>query len=221
METRRKSKIATVYADRRGLQTFLRRLGSGALLLLALVAFNACAGSTLRCGQRIVATEDSAAKVRAACGEPALRDLQPQFDPRRGQVFNTIEVWTYNFGQNQLLRLLRFRDGRLVDIDTDGYGFTPPENPRCTPYDLVDGLSKYRLLARCGEPEARRELSLLSPAIRRDGRRSIPLPGNFVAAIYREEWTYNFGANSLLRRVLLENGIVVDIEDDGRGYDAR
>lgn len=191
------------------------------LLIGALVVFEAHAGSTLRCGQRIVATEDSAAKVRAACGEPAFRDVQPRFDPRRGQSFNSIEIWTYNFGQNQLLRLLRFRDGRLVDIDTDGYGFTPPENPRCTPHDLVDGLSKYRLLARCGEPETRRELSLLSPAIRRDGRRSIPLPGNFVAAIYREEWTYNFGADSLLRRVLLENGIVVDIEDGGRGYDVR
>lgn len=202
------------------LKTILGRLGSG-LLLFALLGSSAEAGSTLRCGSRIVATEDTAAEVRAACGEPSLRDRQPQFDPRNGQTFNEVEVWTYNFGENQLLRLLRFRGGRLVDIDTDGHGFTPPENPRCTPYDLVDGLSKYRLLARCGEPAERREVSLLSPAIRRDGRRSVPLPGNFVAAIYREEWVYNFGADSLLRRVLLENGIVVDIEDDGRGYDAR
>jgi len=207
------------------LQTIACQLGSGALLMaLGCAPIWApvwASGSTLRCGSRIVATEDSAAKVRAACGEPALRDVQPQFDPRAGRIFGDTEVWTYNFGQNQLLRLLRFRGGRLVAIDTDGYGFVPPEHPRCTPHDLVDGLSKYRLLARCGEPDTRREASLLSPAFRRDGRRSLPLPDGFVTAVYREEWTYNFGADSLLRRVLLENGIVVDIEDDGRGYDAR
>lgn len=206
------------------LQTVIRGLGSGALLIglgLGLGLGLANAGSTMRCGSRIVATEDAAAKVRAACGEPALRDVQPQFDPRNGQAFSDTEVWTYNLGPRQLLRLLRFRGGRLVDIATEGYGFMPPEHPRCTPHELVDGISKYRLLARCGEPDARRELSLLSPAFRHDGRRSLPLPESFVTAVYREEWTYNFGANSLLRRVLLENGIVVDIEDDGRGYDAR
>lgn len=207
-----------MYAGTRSLQTACCRLGSGALLLF-LVCGDVSANDTLRCGSRIVATEDPASEVRAACGEPALRDVQPQFDPRQGRSFNDTEVWTYNFGQNQLLRLLRFRGGRLVDIDTDGYGFVPPENPRCTPYDLVDGLSKYRLLARCGEPVERREQSLLSPAIRGHGRRSLPLPGNLVTAIYREEWVYNFGSRSLLRRVLLENGRVVDIEDDGRGYD--
>lgn len=207
-----------MYAASRSLQTACRRLGSGALLLFVICA-DVSAGDTLRCGSRIVATDDTMGEVQAACGEPALRDVQPQFDPRDGRSFNDTEVWTYNFGQNQLLRLLRFRGGRLVDIDTDGYGFVPLENPRCTPYDLVDGLSKYRLLARCGEPVERRELSLLSPAIRRSGRRSLPLPGNFVTAIYREEWIYNFGARSLLRRVLLENGRVVDIEDDGRGYE--
>ncbi len=207
-----------MYAGARSLQTACCRLGSGALLLW-LVCSDLSANDTLRCGSRIVATEDTQSEVRAACGEPALRDVQPQFDPRQGRSFNDTEVWTYNFGNNQLLRLLRFRGGRLVDIDTDGYGFVPAENPRCTPYDLVDGLSKYRLLARCGEPAERREMSLLSPEIRRYGRRS--QQGEFVTAIYREEWVYNFGARSLLRRVLLENGRVVDVEDDGRGYDDR
>lgn len=161
------------------------------------------------------------ARVQAACGEPALRDPQPLFDPRQGRVFNDIEIWTYNFGARQLLRLLRFRGGRLVAIDTEGYGFTPPAQPRCTPFDLVDGLSKYRLLARCGAPVARRDISLLSPVIRGEGQRHLPLPEPLVTPVYREEWTYNFGSRSLLRRVVLENGIVVDIEDDGRGYDVR
>lgn len=191
------------------------------LILLIFVHPDVHSDSRWRCASRVVSSGDADDRVRASCGEPALRDVQPQFDPRNGQTFSDTEVWTYNPGPNQLLRLLRFRGGRLIDIATEGYGFLPPAAPGCTAHELVEGWSKYRLLARCGEPASQRALSLLSPAFRRDGRRSLPLPDRVVTAVYREEWTYNFGARSLLRRVLLENGIVVDIEDDGRGYDAR
>ena len=34
-----------------------------------------------------------------------------------------MEIWTYNFGPNKLMRRLRFVDGELQDIETLGYGY--------------------------------------------------------------------------------------------------
>ncbi|MGQ0586969.1 MAG: DUF2845 domain-containing protein [Gammaproteobacteria bacterium] len=50
-----------------------------AYTLLAAFAPAAWAGDTLRCGDRVVSTEDLAAEVLAACGDPDYRDqwLQP------------------------------------------------------------------------------------------------------------------------------------------------
>lgn len=181
------------------------------------------ASDSLRCGSRIVSTEDSTAAVKAVCGEPALRDVLPQVDPETGDRYDDVEVWTYNFGSSQLLRLLRFRNGRLIEIETEGYGFRPPENPRCTPYDIVNGESKYRLLAFCGEPETRRVLSPVTPYPAERRYRKIEKyrgPATFTVQ-YREEWRYNFGSRSFLSRVILENGRVAYTESEGRGYDPR
>jgi hypothetical protein len=34
-----------------------------------------------------------------------------------------VEIWTYNFGPNKLLRKLRFIGDELVEIRTDGRGY--------------------------------------------------------------------------------------------------
>lgn len=81
------------------------------------------AGDTLRCGSRIVSIDMIAAAVRAICGEPAYRDYWPSPDRRYWPGAEDAETWTYNFGPNQLLRILRFRGQRLRSIETDGYGF--------------------------------------------------------------------------------------------------
>jgi len=40
-----------------------------------------------------------------------------------------VDVWVYNLGPNKLMRRLRFEDGKLVDIETLGYGYYE-QNPR-------------------------------------------------------------------------------------------
>ncbi|GAC1629056.1 MAG: hypothetical protein NVS9B10_19700 [Nevskia sp.] len=201
--------------------------GSGPLravcLLWALVAAPpAQAADSLRCGSRIVSVEAILPAVLAACGEPAYRDVWRYYDDSYARYVGDTEVWTYNFGPNQLLRILRFRDGRLNAIETDGYGFRAPGNGRCAPTAIIGGLSKYRLVSACGEPATKRALGYLVP----DRRRGFDRDGGELSRgfrlqpSYREEWTYNFGARYLLRRVMLENGRVVDVEDGERGYDA-
>ena len=34
-----------------------------------------------------------------------------------------IEVWTYNLGSTQFIRYLTFKNGKLVDIRSGGYGY--------------------------------------------------------------------------------------------------
>lgn len=106
---------------------------------LVLLAATQAAGAedSMRCGSRLASTGDSKYRVLQLCGEPAsvsvigtlqqprlfffhgfgLRFLDPPFE------FVPVEVWTYNFGPNKLLRRLRFEGDELVDIRADDYGF--------------------------------------------------------------------------------------------------
>jgi hypothetical protein len=101
-----------------------------------LVSQAAYAEDSLRCGSRLASTGDTKYKVLYLCGEPsAISDVGSM--PSARTWFNgvgyyyldppyeyiPIEVWTYNFGPNKLLRRLRFEGDELVDIRADGYGF--------------------------------------------------------------------------------------------------
>lgn len=190
------------------------------LLLLYALAPQADAAGAMRCGSRLVSEGKIAAAVLAACGEPTWRDAWSYPQPAGRGWISAIETWYYNFGPNQLLRVLTIRDGTLTRIEADGYGYAEPPSGRCAPGELVAGLSKFRLMLMCGEPVTRRAGNFLrqedEPLLRggqaRMGRR-------FVTEVYREEWVYNFGARYLLRVITLENGKVTDVADGDRGYD--
>ncbi|HZF26420.1 MAG TPA: DUF2845 domain-containing protein [Steroidobacteraceae bacterium] len=102
-------------------------------ILFLLVSLPAAA---FNCGQKLVHEGDSSYDVRAKCGEPA--DIQvhnilrqpivwyygrPLLAAPGSLVEVPVEIWTYNFGPNKLMRRLRFVDGQLEDIDTLGYGY--------------------------------------------------------------------------------------------------
>lgn len=99
----------------------------------------------LHCQGRIVSTGDSPARVRSLCGEPT--DIAQRTESRSrtvvrrgpgGSVISDsiavsvlVEQWTYDFGPSRFVRVLVFEDGRLIRIDTLGYGTPghsgPPE----------------------------------------------------------------------------------------------
>ncbi len=63
------------------------------------------------------------------CGEPDWKESHKQEivekleeDTKRKTVV-TVEEWTYNFGPDKFIRIFTFRNGKLVDIRTDGYGY--------------------------------------------------------------------------------------------------
>ncbi len=104
----------------------------GALLAAMLAATPAYA---FRCGSRLVNDGDTRAEVRAKCGEPAdveRRSIWRQpvawlhgrpYRLSSDQIEIPVESWVYNLGPNKLMRRVRFEDGRVVEIETLGYGY--------------------------------------------------------------------------------------------------
>lgn len=181
------------------------------------------AGDTMRCGSRLVSVEARAAELLAICGEPAYRDVWSAQALAPGAVAEQ-EEWTYNFGSQQLLRVVRLRNARVVDIASDGYGFTEPEpaRRRCSPEQLSEGMSKYRLLMACGAPLTRTLAQQTLQPYRPRYRDGDPggawlRNGGPVIEVFREEWVYDFGPNVFMRVLSLENGRVTQIQNGERG----
>ena len=91
---------------------------------------------SMRCGTRLVGEGDGKDKVRTLCGEPTSISFAgyvggPGYTnapyentyPWPGWTTVPVEIWTYNFGPNKLLRTLRFVGDQLDDIQTNGYGY--------------------------------------------------------------------------------------------------
>ncbi|HMK60499.1 MAG TPA: DUF2845 domain-containing protein [Dissulfurispiraceae bacterium] len=100
---------------------------------------------TFRCGLNVVAVGDSKYQVLAKCGKPSdkdvrrekriKRDLYRDLFPPPGQgereryrepflveEYVNIEEWTYDRGPSSLITVLTFENGKLVAVETDGYG---------------------------------------------------------------------------------------------------
>ena len=106
------------------------------LLALGLSFAAADQAYAFRCGTKLVTEGDTRSKVVATCGEPTeiesrraiLRRPIEWIDGRlytvgEGLVEIPVDVWIYNLGPRKLMRRLRFEDGRLVSIETLGYGY--------------------------------------------------------------------------------------------------
>ena len=81
------------------------------------------------CTEQVLSVGDSKSDVVAKCGDPSLKDVHQEELRERlenGEVFKTfvvVEEWTYNLGPNRFTRILTFRNAKLVDIRTGGYGY--------------------------------------------------------------------------------------------------
>jgi hypothetical protein len=108
------------------------------VLMLCLVTAGETAafrgGSTsMRCGTVLVSLGDTKLETLLKCGEPVWRETLAggccpgSYLRRDGRRFKTysgfFEEWTYNFGPQQFMRILRFQNGRLMDIELGGYGY--------------------------------------------------------------------------------------------------
>ncbi|MDQ3032345.1 MAG: DUF2845 domain-containing protein [Myxococcota bacterium] len=108
------------------------------LALFAAIGICALASpaAALDCGQRLVTVGDSAAHVRAVCGEPisvmTRTETRTQFvagpvagGGTAGSVISVtvqIDVWVYDFGRRRFMEELTFENGYLQRMRALGYG---------------------------------------------------------------------------------------------------
>lgn len=87
----------------------------------------------LDCGGRLVSQGHTPWEVHAICGEPTqieetLQLIHKPIYAPSGRVVDYFpiavpkSVWTYNFGPTRLVYRLTFLEGKLVTIETGGYG---------------------------------------------------------------------------------------------------
>jgi hypothetical protein len=74
------------------------------------------------------------------------------------------------------------------------------EGLRCGSRIIERGSSSAELASFCGDPV------------------QVSKPSSDLDQIQVEFWTYNFGPNQLMQRVRIENGVIVQIDSLGYGY---
>jgi hypothetical protein len=107
------------------------------------------------------------------------------------------------------VRMLRFRNDRLVSVKTGGYSFDYEQRGYCEPQQIEPGLSKFELLLRCGKPDSR---------YTRTGFRSQRIGDVFTqpVSVQIDEWIYSFGSNQFIRYVTLVDGRITKVETGER-----
>lgn len=114
-----------------------RHRRSSALAVAGLACLLSAPAQGLRCEHKLISVGDHASKLLRYCGKPdSVRSRRAQ----RALVGNVgqalfpafaedllIEEWTYNFGPNKLMRIVRLENGIVADIERLGYGFTPAD----------------------------------------------------------------------------------------------
>ena len=108
------------------------RLRFAAFLAGALLAGGVLADS-VRCGSKLITEGDTIGEVQQYCGEPTETKRtwitrQPRFEyggqeiPFEGSEDVPVDLWTYDFGPNKLVRRIRFIAGKVDSIETREHG---------------------------------------------------------------------------------------------------
>jgi hypothetical protein len=85
---------------------------------------------------------------------------------------------------------------------------------RCGARIIVAGDSVVKMLQACGQPTNVQTRYSQRTYTDDHGRTW----HGFIEDVQIEEWTYNLGPYQLMRRIRVENGIVTDVRELGRGY---
>ncbi len=98
---------------------------------------------------------------------------------------------------------------------------------RCGNKIVRDGMHEAQVVKICGEPATKRYIGrtvrgVEFPIVRHRSPGAIsyrtPGYGHFVTEVIITEYVYNFGPRKLMRRLLFEGGVLVQIETIGYGY---
>ena len=97
---------------------------------------------------------------------------------------------------------------------------------RCGTKIVRDGMHEQQVIAACGEPTSVRHLGHTIRAydyrfrLRNPGHIYYRTPGvgHFATEVVVTEFVYNFGPRKLMRRLIFEGSVLVEIETIGYGF---
>jgi hypothetical protein len=104
-----------------------KRLVCSALGLASLLVTALEPAYGLRCSGKIIDAGTTKAEVREACGEPVcIRKPETVFVWKGGIYWPMAadEEWIYNFGPTQFVQFIRFYQGKVVFVESGGYGWS-------------------------------------------------------------------------------------------------
>ena len=184
------------------------------IIFLPIVLFPSPAkADSISCDGGIVSSGDAAVDLLIKCGQPDWKEShREEFTDRlapglKQRTYVTVEEWTYNFGPQQLLRIVTLRNSVVTGIRTGQYGplrDREPAGPACDDRIISTGDTKGEVLAKCGEPFYRTSHD-------EELREQFEETRSRKVVVTVEEWTYNFGPQRFLRIITFRNGKVVDI----------
>ncbi|HSM31884.1 MAG TPA: DUF2845 domain-containing protein [Woeseiaceae bacterium] len=97
---------------------------------------------------------------------------------------------------------------------------------RCGTKLVRDGMHEQQVIAACGDPTSVRHIGRTVRAydyrfrLRNPGHIYFRTPGvgHFATEVVVTEFIYNFGPRKLMRRLIFEGSVLVEIETIGYGY---
>jgi hypothetical protein len=174
-------------------------------LLFCLILCASGQAVALTCPGGIISKGEQLSVVHIKCGDPTYweqRTEQFRIINRLGGAVErsrTVEEWTYDLGPKRLVRSLTFHDGRLVKIQSGGYGALGSRTTGDRPGLVSVGDSKAAVILRWGEPsfiEKYKKVRTLA------GRRGTRVEKTVIVDVL----TYNFGPQRLIRLLTFEDG---------------
>ncbi len=170
-----------------------------------------------RCGSDLITEGDSKISVLKKCGDPSWIDRwleeivdlpDTNFEHR---ITRINERWVYNPGPTQFLRIITFKDSKVLSIDTGGRGFTPEPGTQHCNFDIISlGSTTAEVNARCGEPDLIDQRYETITRRIAGGRRQV--------TVTVDEWTFNLGPTRFMRTLTFRNGNLVDIQTNEKGF---
>ncbi len=194
----------------------------GMLFFLALLLATPCSNmyaATLDCAGGIISVGDTRIDLLAKCGDPDHKEshneefVERLDDGTKRKLFITVDVWTYNFGPTQFMRIVTLKNGTVANIRTGNYGYgksSKPGQSECSEQVVTIADTKSDVIAKCGEPPWKdtRQEELKE-------RLDNGLERNLFVTV--EEWTYNLGPNRFMRILTFRNGKLTDVRTGGYG----
>lgn len=171
----------------------------------------------MSCPNGFVSTGLTTTDVHMKCGNPTFLDewLKEHSIRTRDGFWHQhkvhIEEWTYNLGTNRLIQILRFRNGKLINIQSGGYGSGTTQKTVENRIPIISlGFRKTQVLRKWGQPTYATQRNQVH------SYRSID--GSLIErTVQIEEWTYDFGPHRLVRFLVFKDGQLVANKTKGYG----